>query len=390
MRRIPDTMMRLARARQGLGRTPAGVELPGRLRELAAFGPNPGALGAWCYVPANLRPGAALVVVLHGCLQSATEYDAGSGWSRLADAEGFAVLYPEQTQANNPNRCFNWFQPGDSARDAGEPLSIASMVRRMGALHGIDRRRIFVTGLSAGGAMTSVMLATYPEIFAGGAIIAGLPYGVASTVPEAFDRMRAHGLPSAEVLESLLRRGSGEQGEGHGDWPIVSVWHGSGDTVVSPANAAAILAQWRAVHRLPPEPSETGLVDGYPRRAWCDARGRALIEEYSITGMGHGTPLAAADFDAAAGGSGRFMLDARISSTRHIARFWGISSGAPVIDAVPAPEAAEPPVEFQPERRTSGEAWPKEMDALWPARTKPSGGVGRVIEDALRAAGLMR
>ena len=124
----------------------------------------------------NCRARRALVVVLHGCGQTAAAYDFGTGWSTLAKRYGFALLMPEQQGANNANTCFNWFNPGDVARGRGEAASIRQMVARMVADHKIDPRRIYVTGLSAGGAMTSVMLATYPEVFAGGAIIAGLPY----------------------------------------------------------------------------------------------------------------------------------------------------------------------------------------------------------------------
>ncbi len=125
--------------------------------------------------------------MLHGCTQSAAGYDYHAGWSQQADHAGFALLYPEQHHGNNPNLCFNWFRPGDTRRDAGEPLSIRQMMEAMVVAHGLDRDRIFVTGLSAGGAMASVMLATYPEVFAGGAVIAGPAYGCATSVPEAPD-----------------------------------------------------------------------------------------------------------------------------------------------------------------------------------------------------------
>ena len=124
---------------------------------------------AFATCPRGLDGSLPLVVVLHGCTQTAAAYDHGSGWSALAERCGFAVLYPEQAPANNPKRCFNWFQPADTARNSGEVLSILQMIERLALDHGIDRRRIFVTGLSAGGAMAAVMLATYPEIFAGGA-----------------------------------------------------------------------------------------------------------------------------------------------------------------------------------------------------------------------------
>ncbi|MBK8210758.1 MAG: PHB depolymerase family esterase [Rhodospirillales bacterium] len=147
----------------------------GHLTEVSGFGSNPGNLRMLTYVPQDLPPNAALVVVLHGCTQTATSYDTGTGWSTLADRHGFALLLPEQRRSNNPLRCFNWFRGQDYVRDGGEPESIRQMVERLVSEHGIDRRRIFVTGLSAGGAMTSVMLATHPELFAGGAVVAGVP-----------------------------------------------------------------------------------------------------------------------------------------------------------------------------------------------------------------------
>ena len=166
--------------------------------------------------------------------------------------------------------------------------------------------------------MTSVMLATYPEVFAGGAIIAGLPYGCAKTIPEAFDRMKGNGLTNAD---GLLRGASGHAGP----WPIVSVWHGSSDQTVHPANAEAILRQWRLVHGLEEKPTRIESIDSYPRRVWCDDKGRTLIEMYTITGMGHGTPLATHGSDGY-GASGPHMLEANISSTRRIAEFWGLTA----------------------------------------------------------------
>jgi poly(3-hydroxybutyrate) depolymerase len=143
------------------------------LREIFDFGSNPGNLRMFGYRPATLVANPALVVVLHGCTQTAADYDLGAGWSTLAGRYGFALLLPQQQRSNNPNGCFNWFQPEHTRRNQGEPLSIRQMIEKSVVDHGIDRRRIFITGLSAGGAMTSVMLACYPELFAGGAIIAG-------------------------------------------------------------------------------------------------------------------------------------------------------------------------------------------------------------------------
>src|SRR5215217_7426775 len=128
---------------------------PARLREVTGFGSNPGSLRMFAYVPDDLARTPAVVVILHGCLQTAAGYDYGAGWSTLADRYGFALLLPEQQTTNNPQRCFNWFQREDSTRDQGEALSIRQMVEYMSQTYGVDPRRVFVTGLSAGGAMTS-------------------------------------------------------------------------------------------------------------------------------------------------------------------------------------------------------------------------------------------
>ena len=352
MRKISDTIARLKRMPHGV--FPADVA-SSRLKPFAAAKANPGQLKAWVHVPDSAVPGAPLVVVLHGCTQTAAGYDESSGWSRLADRHGFVLLYPEQQRSNNPNLCFNWFSPEDAARGAGEAASIREMVAAVQARHNTDPARVFVTGLSAGGAMTATMLATYPEIFAGGAVIAGLPHGVARTVPEAFDRMRGHGGLSSAALAKLVRDASGHEGA----WPTLSVWHGTADQTVDPSNAAALIDQWRPLHGLAEAPSVVETVNDYPRRVWRDASGRDVIEEYRITHMGHGKPL---DTGAAHGErAAPFMLDAGISSTYRIARVWGI-----------VPEQAE-------------DRAPRAVKAA-PA---PSG-VAKTIEDALRTAGLMK
>ena len=312
IRGLHNTITRLKAIRQRL-------EVPGatddHLEMFGGFGTNPGRLKARTYIPRSLRAEAPLVVVLHGCTQSASGYDRGAGWSKAADEHGFAVLFPEQQRANNPNLCFNWFSPHHAARGKGEALSIRQMVGAMQAKHGTDPSQVFVTGLSAGGAMAAIMLATYPDVFAGGAIIAGLPFGTAQSVPEAFERMRGHGGAGPEALGGLVRSASSHKGP----WPILSVWHGTADATVDPGNARAIVDQWRAVHGLAEAPSRIDKIDGYPHRVWNDAWGRPAVEEYVVTGMGHGAPLStSADHGEVAG---PHMLEAGISSTRRTLAF---------------------------------------------------------------------
>jgi len=347
------------------------------LPRFEGFGSNPGALAARAYVPAALPNGAPLVVVLHGCTQTASGYDRGSGWSTAAEEYGFAVLFPEQQRTNNSNLCFNWFAPEDARRGGGEALSIRQMVAAMQARHGTDPERVFVTGLSAGGAMAAVMLATYPDVFAGGAVIAGLPFGTARSVPEALERMRGQGLPAPKALDALVRSAS----ENSGPWPTLSVWHGTGDRTVDPVNARAILDQWRGLHGLQAAASESDTIEGYPHRVWRDATGRPVIEEYSITGMGHGTPLSASGAHLGET-TGPHMLEAGISSTRHIASFWGIADK--VMRKVPSSTAAT----VGALRQTP--VAPKRDEQQSDPETPAASGVQKTIEDALRAAGLLK
>jgi poly(hydroxyalkanoate) depolymerase family esterase len=392
LRSISDTIRRLAALRSKTPLPRAAADIRDELADLTGFGTNPGALRARVYVPDNLPDAAPLVVVLHGCTQSAANYDHGSGWSLLADQEGFALLFPEQQRSNNSNLCFNWFQQKDAARNRGEALSIRQMIEALVVAHRLDRQRIFITGLSAGGAMASVMLATYPEVFAGGAIIAGLPYGAANTIPEAFDRMRGHGLPSKRQSQEIFRRASTHKGP----WPTISVWHGSADPIVSPSNSDAIVGQWLAVHDVSELPAGEEIADGYSRQVWRDAEGRSVIEKCSIFGMGHGTPLATGG-KAGLGAEAPFMLEVGLSSTRHIAHFWGIDSvdgrrrsvdirrHKHLVVAPPSPEHAallEDIALVEPlatsERKISS-----------PHATRTAA-INKVITDALRSAGLMR
>ena len=330
MRSLGQTISTLARYRRHFAatlQTTTGLrarpeqpaDAPGHLTETTDFGSNPGALRMFSHVPADLGAAPALVVVLHGCTQTAASYDQGAGWSTLAERYGFALLLPQQTPANNPKTCFNWFLPSDTARDRGEALSIRQMIDTMARDHHVDRSRVFITGLSAGGAMTSAMLAAYPEMFAAGAIIAGLPYGSAVNVQQAFESMFQGRTQSAQAWGDLVRGASKHRGA----WPRISVWHGDLDATVKPVNADSIIKQWTNVHGIAEAPS-AAMVDGYRRQVWR-RDGVDVIEAFAITGMGHGTPLSTGPSEEACGEVGPFLLEVGISSSYHIAKFFGLT-----------------------------------------------------------------
>jgi poly(hydroxyalkanoate) depolymerase family esterase len=366
------------------------------LVEISEFGTNPGALKMFAFVPESLPRAPALVVVLHGCGQNAAAYDFGTGWSTLAKRYGFALLMPEQQGSNNAHTCFNWFNPGDVARGRGEAASIRQMVARMVADHKIDPGRIHITGLSAGGAMTSVMLAVYPEVFASGAIIAGLPYGIASNVREALGGMMQSTSRPAGQLGDFVRKASKHKGP----WPKVSVWHGSADRTVNPGNANEIVKQWLDVHGLPAAPMSTGDVDGHPRDVWWNADGETVVESYTISNMAHGTPLGLAGNDEPYGAEGAFLIEAGISSSYHIAAFFGLTGrvnpASEAAKSVPAskivPSAATESLQSSDIAATLWSKTHKPVREPRPAPREPKRGidVGSVITRALTAAGLMK
>lgn len=358
-----------------------------RLVEVARFGSNPGALKAWIFLPSIMPPNTPLVVALHGCTQTAGDYATGSGWSEVAERQGFAVLYPEQQRSNNANLCFNWFEPGDTKRGGGEVASISQMIHHLVQSQGIDSKRVYVTGLSAGGAMANALLSTYPEQFAGGAIIGGLPHGVASNVGEAFERMQGRNPPGVSTLQSALKSASANSGR----WPTISVWHGTHDQTVRVKNAEQIIEQWSGVHGLSPVANQTENNDRLSRRVWLSAEGREVVEINLLRGMAHGVPLATKS-DASVGAPAPYMLETGVSSTLRIARSWGLATTIDVQDA----EAATAEYQEHQEPRANTAASLMER-TLHRGRSRAGANenadesrVAKVINDALRAAGLMR
>ncbi|WP_338661516.1 PHB depolymerase family esterase [Pararoseomonas sp. SCSIO 73927] len=363
----------------------AGHGDEGGLEEVSGFGTNPGALRMLAHLPEGLPAGAPLVVALHGCTQSAAGYDRGCGWSAMADSLGFALLLPEQQRANNSHLCFNWFEAGDTARDAGEVLSIRQAIDHLVRTHALDPRRVFITGLSAGGAMTAAMLAAYPEVFAGGAIIAGLPHGSALGVSEA---LRVMARPQS--LSAASRGGSVRMASGHkGPWPRVSIWHGEADHTVHPDNAEESAKQWLFLHGLADAPAAEERNGGHLRRRWTGPDGTARVELHRIAGMAHGVPLAPGEGDGRCGEAGAFLLDVGVSSTHGALAFWGLEEERAMQAASrPAPRPAPEPA------RAAASTFPGMFPGMLPGTSSGPASAGAMdpgatINRALKAAGLL-
>ena len=290
--------------------------------EVTGFGSNPGSLRMFKYVPGGLPANAPLVVALHGCSQTAANYDAETGWQLFADRLRFALLLPQQQSANNSSGCFNWFVLGDISRGQGEALSIKQMVDRMVADHGVAPSRIYVTGLSAGGAMTSALLAAYPDVFAGGAIVAGLPYRCATSQSAAFGCMN----PGTDLTPAQWGDKVRTASTWVGPWPIVSIWHGDGDFVVRPMNLTENMEQWTNVHGIDQTAEVSDTIGGFPHKVYKTPSGQTRVETYTITGMGHGTPVDPGTGETQCGTAGAYILDVNLCSSYYIARFFGLDN----------------------------------------------------------------
>jgi poly(hydroxyalkanoate) depolymerase family esterase len=302
------------------------------LVQVGSFGANPGALSMYTYTPAGLATGRPVVVALHGCTQSAADYYAHSGWPALADRWGFEVVFPQQSSANNSIKCFNWFSTADDTRGNGEAASVRSMVDQAVADHGSDRARIFVTGLSAGGAMAADLLAAYPDVFAAGGIDSGLPAQCATTQAQATacQQNDQHLTPAQWAAKANA------QYPGYtGPHPKVAIWQGSADYTVYPVNGTELRDQWTAVHGISQTPSSTGtLTGGTTLTTYADSGGVTRVQLYSIAGMGHGTAVDPGTGPAQCGSTAAYFL-AAICSSYYTGVFFGLDDGIALPSTTP-------------------------------------------------------
>ena len=273
-----------------------------RFEERTYAGPH-GTLDYRLYIPAHAAAGLPLVVMLHGCTQSPDDFARGTGMNALADELGFLVAYPRQPASANPQKCWNWFRPGDQRRDAGEPALIAGATRRIIVDEGADPARIYVAGLSAGGAAAAIMAAAYPDLYAAVGIHSGLACGAARDLPGAMMAMRQGGRAVHGTDQAFV--------------PTIT-FHGDRDTTVAEANAREIVAAaTRASGRSLHTESTAGTSRSgrrYTRVVSRDAGGRALIEQWTVHAAGH----------AWSGGdkSGSFTDPAGPEASREMMRFF--------------------------------------------------------------------
>ncbi len=311
------------------------------LQQIGDFGPNPGQLDMHVYVPDGPAPDT-MVVALHGCSQEAADFDDETGLTALADTHEFIVLLPEQRPTNHDKSCFRWFSAAHNQPQQGESGSIRNMIRHAVDTFGVDPARIYGLGLSAGGSMTAVLLANYPDVFQAGAIVAGTPYDCNRPTRWTWALWWGHKmwgddiaasyacglfwysptLRSAEAWGDFVRAAPGTTPT---RWPTLSLWQGDADDKVDPANQQELVKQWTDVHGIDQTPDDTDVQNNITHHVYRDANGAPLLETYTIADFNHAIAIDPGPGPAQCGTPADFIEDADICSARKILEFWGVA-----------------------------------------------------------------
>jgi len=300
--------------------SPAGATLT----PVSNFGSNPGALSMYEYVPPGLPAGRPLVVVLHGCSQTAASME-NAGWNKLADQYQFAVLYPQQSSANNPVGCFNWAgEYGDTAnlvRGQGENQSIMSMIDFEATSHGIDKTKVYIMGFSAGAAFVSVMIATWPDRFAAASIMEGVAYRCATSVSGAYSCQSPGVDQTPQTWGDYVRNAFTFAGAR----PRVQIWHGTSDTIVVPKNQTESIEQWTNVFATDLTADETESIGSAATRTAYKQGTNIVVEAYTVTGMSHAVSIGNEGTTTCPATAGSYYEAKGVCATLRAARFFGLT-----------------------------------------------------------------
>ncbi len=293
------------------------------LTEATSFGSNPGNLKLFHYVPANLPEGAPLVVVAHGCTQTAQDFADTSGWPSLANEYQFAVVFPQTSTENEPaGGCFRTWEAAHQQRGAGEPLSVKQMIDYMHAQFSISLDEVFMTGMSSGGHLTNVMLATYPDVFKAGAPESSFPYKCAMAMSELATCSFGGKILTAQQWGDLAR--SGYPGYS-GPRPKVQIWHGSNDPYIYLVNQYQLVKQWTNVHGIDAYADYGTYLLGQPRYFYKTLYGDTRVETVTIQGMGHAIAVDPGYGPWQCGSTGPYAVDFNICASYWIATFFDLT-----------------------------------------------------------------
>lgn len=295
------------------------------LSEITDFGNNPGNLKMFIHSSKKDTNKLPLVIVLHGCGQKAKDVSELTGWNKLADHNNFFVLYPQQKIWNNPNLCFNWFNNQDIEKGQGECESIFQMISFIINHYAIDNNRIYITGFSAGAAMSVVMTATHPELFQYGAIFAGGAYKIATNPIDGVKALLGKKYISIEQLISDVKE---QNPKYKGQYPALIVYQGFNDPVVNYKNAAFIVNQWTGINNSDsiPDKKERPFmgIDDISRTEYTDTLGRITVILYEVKNLGHRLMIKPGKNENEGGQTGIFGVNKGFHSTYQTAKEFGI------------------------------------------------------------------
>lgn len=291
--------------------------LKAQTSEITNFGTNPGNLKMFLFEPSTTQSNPGVVLVMHGCGQNATDFANETGWNVLAEQYGFYVIYAEQKLINNPTKCFNWFKSSDNIRNSGESLSLLEMINHVQTNFSTDSSKTFVCGLSAGGSMTPVMMACYPDVFNGGGIWAGVPY-----LYQAGEANEDTPLQWGNKVRNAFPEYSGK-------YPRLYVCQGTKDAVVDSINRTKLVAQWTNVHGINQTPDIINLdfndISNVDQHLYLNnSTNDTIVNTYTIHGMGHGIAVDPGTGAEQGGITNTGSYDVDFYSTYWMARFFNL------------------------------------------------------------------
>ena len=313
------------------------------LEPVADFGDNPGQLDMYVHRPAAFRAGLPLVVALHGCRQTAANFDDETGLVRLAEETPFVLLLPQQRPDNMAIRCFRWYDRDNNRPGRGESASIRAMIDTAITRYEIAPNSVFILGLSAGGAMAAVLLANYPDRFAGGAVIAGVPFdcnqpsGFFDWLWWSWHNARLFGWDGADASYACGIRGGNTTDRSAAEWgsfvrsagsdtpetwPLISIWQGDDDETVDPGNLGELVEQWTNVHGIDAEADTRETIGTATRDIYLDADGKPRVEAWTIKGFPHAFPIDPDGNPESCGIKADYIADANLCAVRRIMAFW--------------------------------------------------------------------
>jgi poly(hydroxyalkanoate) depolymerase family esterase len=291
----------------------------GSFERVSNFGSNPGSLNMYKFTPSSASSKAPMVIVMHGCMQTAETFAKETGWEMMAEKYGFYLLLPEQNRSNNGMGCFTWFEKSDVTRGNGEIASIKAMMDNMKSSHSIDSDRVFVTGLSAGATMSAALMASYPDQITAGGIHSGVSYGCAFQVGQSFVCMFAPGNVSSETRGDYVREASEDY---RGSFPKAFIIHGANDSFVKTSNGDHSVSQWLNVHGLQEGSAQTRPLGSNQSIEEYVKNGEVVVSKLLIRGAGHGWSVDTAN---GCGSTSQFVINAGVCSAKVLSDAWGLN-----------------------------------------------------------------